>query len=53
VIASFRQPFDLLAETAVTAARAAADKGAKSAKNEIWLGISDSNFHVQSENSSL
>jgi hypothetical protein len=53
VIATFRQPFDLLAETAVTAARAAADDGAKSAKTEIWLAISDSNFGVQSEDSSL
>jgi hypothetical protein len=44
VIATFRQPFDLLAETAVTAARAAADDGAKSAKTEIWLAIEDSNL---------
>jgi hypothetical protein len=39
VIATFRQPFDLLAETAVTAARAAANDGAESAKTEIWLGM--------------
>jgi hypothetical protein len=41
VIATFRQPFDLLAETAVTAARAAADHGAKSSKTEIWLPFLD------------
>jgi site-specific DNA recombinase len=38
VVAAFRQPFDLLAETAVSAARAAADETAKTAKTEIWLG---------------
>jgi hypothetical protein len=53
VVATFHQPFDLLAETAVSAARAAADETAKSAKTEIWLGRSDSNFDVQSEKSSL
>ena len=39
VVATFRQPFDLLAETAVSAARAAAAETAKSAKTEIWLGM--------------
>jgi site-specific DNA recombinase len=39
VVANFRQPFDLLAETAVSAARAAATQSAKSAKTEIWLGM--------------
>jgi site-specific DNA recombinase len=43
VVATFRQPFDLLAETAVAAARAAADVTAKTAKSEIWLGDLDSN----------
>jgi DNA invertase Pin-like site-specific DNA recombinase len=38
VVATFRQPFDLLAETAMTAAHAEADKTAKTAKTEIWLG---------------
>jgi site-specific DNA recombinase len=38
VVATFRQPFDLLAETAVSAARAAAGETAKTAKTEIWLG---------------
>jgi site-specific DNA recombinase len=43
VVAIFRQPFDLLVETAVAAARAAADETAKTAKTEIWLGDLDSN----------
>jgi site-specific DNA recombinase len=38
VVATFRQPFDLLAETTLTAARAAAGETAKTAKTEIWLG---------------
>ena len=37
VVATFRQPFDLLAETAVSAARVAADGTAESTKTEIWL----------------
>jgi hypothetical protein len=37
VVASFRQPFDLLVETAFTAARARAFESAKTAKIEIWL----------------
>src|SRR5690606_12158693 len=41
VVATFRQPFDLLAETASIAACAAAADQAKSAKNEIWLGNLD------------
>jgi site-specific DNA recombinase len=43
VVATFRQPFDLLAETAVTATRVAASETAKTAKTEIWLGDLDSN----------
>jgi hypothetical protein len=35
VVATFRQPFDLLAETAASAARAAVGQ---TAKTEIWLG---------------
>ncbi len=42
--ATFRQPFDLLAETTAIAARSAADGGANSAKSEIWLGDPDSNW---------
>ena len=38
VFATFRQPFDMLAETATAAARIERDESAKSAKNEIWLG---------------
>ncbi len=38
VVATFRQPFDILAETATAAARVEAGKNAKSAKSEIWLG---------------
>lgn len=33
----FRQPFDMLAETATTVARVEAGECAKSAKSEIWL----------------
>jgi site-specific DNA recombinase len=39
VVATFRQPFDLLAETAVNAARAAASERPELAKTEIWLGM--------------
>ena len=38
VAATFRQPFDLLAETTAIAASAAAEDQAKATKNEIWLG---------------
>ena len=43
VVATFRQPFDMLAETATAAARVEAGESAKSSKNEIWLGDLDSN----------
>jgi site-specific DNA recombinase len=43
VVATFRQPFELLAETATTVARIEAGEKAKSAKSEIWLGDLDSN----------
>ena len=43
VVATFRQPFDLLAESASAAARIGAGETAKSAKTEIWLGDLDSN----------
>jgi len=36
--ATFRQPFDLLAETTAIAARQEAATMVNSAKNEIWLG---------------
>jgi site-specific DNA recombinase len=38
VVATFRQPFDQLAETVVSASRAAVGGKAKTAKTEIWLG---------------
>ena len=38
VVANFRQPFDLLAETNAIAARAVPGETAKLAKTEIWLG---------------
>lgn len=38
VVATFRQPFDMLAETATAAAHIEAAERAKSAKSEIWLG---------------
>jgi site-specific DNA recombinase len=43
VVAAFRQPFDMLAETTTAAARAEAGESAKLSKNEIWLGDLDSN----------
>jgi len=38
VVATFRQPFDLLAEKAALAWQAGAGETAKTAKTEIWLG---------------
>jgi DNA invertase Pin-like site-specific DNA recombinase len=38
VFATFRKPFDLLAETAVSASRVTAGEMAKKTKTEIWLG---------------
>ncbi len=43
VVATFRQPFDMLAETTTAASRAKTDEAVKSAKTEIWLGNLDSN----------
>ena len=43
VVATFRQPFDMLAETATAAAHVRAGERTKSAKSEIWLGDLDSN----------
>jgi site-specific DNA recombinase len=43
VVATFRQPFDMLAETVMSAARIGANDTPKSSKNEIWLGDLDSN----------
>lgn len=38
VIATFRQPFDILTETTSIAARLSAGSRLNSSKNEIWLG---------------
>ena len=43
VVAAFRQPCDLLAETTAIAARSSIDKDDNYSKNEIWLGNLDSN----------
>ena len=43
VVATFRQPFDMLAETVTATAHVGAGDKAKSAKTEIWLGDLDSN----------
>ena len=37
-VATFRQPFDMLAETATAAARVEAEERAESSKTEIWPG---------------
>ena len=39
VVATFRQPFDLLAQTTAIAIRSAADETTKSARTEIWLAF--------------
>ena len=43
VVATFRQPFDLLAETTTIASLSGGNDGGNSAKSEIWLGNLDSN----------
>ncbi len=43
VVATFRQPFDILVETVASATRIEAGESARSAKSEIWLGDLDSN----------
>lgn len=43
VVATFRQPFDLLSKTTAIAGRREAGSTANSAKSEIWLGDLDSN----------
>jgi site-specific DNA recombinase len=44
VVATFRQPFDLLAETTAIVARQNAGDITNSAKRENWLGDQDSNL---------
>ena len=43
VVATFREPFDLLAETTAIAARSAVSKTPNLTKSEIWLPGPDSN----------
>jgi len=38
VVTTFREPFDLLAQTATNSAQLGTGEKFKSAKNEIWLG---------------
>ena len=52
MVATYRQPFDLLAETAATATRAAAGDTPKTAKTEIWLGQEDSNLDRRNRSAS-
>jgi len=47
VVATFRQRFDLLAETTAIAARHGAGNTAKSSKSKIWLHTEDSNSELQ------
>jgi site-specific DNA recombinase len=49
VVATFRQPFDLLAETTTIAAGSKTSKGTTSSKSEIWLGNLDSNQDRRSQ----
>jgi site-specific DNA recombinase len=49
VVATFRQPFDLLAKTTAIAARHAAGNTAKRAKSEFWPGDLDSNQDRRSQ----
>ena len=44
VVPTFRQPFDLLAESTAIAASSRVGNGGNSSKNEIWLGNQDSNL---------
>ena len=53
VIATFRQPFDLLAQTAAIATHAAAISDSNSVKSEIWLGDLDSNQDSRSQKSDV
>ena len=54
VVATFRQPFDLLAETTAMVARQTAGDAAGQAKRESWLGRQDSNLGmVESKSTAL
>jgi hypothetical protein len=56
VVSTFRQPFDMLAETVTAAAHVGEGDGAESAKTEIWLPFLNiywlSNFSVTRSSSS-
>ena len=43
MVATFREPFDMLAEAVTAAARIEAGENPKASKSEIWLGDLDSN----------
>ncbi len=49
VVATFKQPFDLLAETATIAALSSSNGGGNPTKSEIWLGNLDSNQDRRSQ----
>jgi site-specific DNA recombinase len=49
VVATFRQPFDLLSEKTAIASRSGGNNGGNSAKSEIWLGNLDSNQGYRSQ----
>ena len=49
VVATFCQPFDLLAETTVNDARSMAAANGNSSRNDIWLGDQDSNLDPRSQ----
>ena len=50
VIATFRQPFDLLAKTVADEAHVNAEDNANLTENEIWLGRLDSNQGSRDQN---
>ena len=46
MVATSRNPFDLLAESAASASRIGTEETAKTAKTDIWLGLEDSNSRI-------
>ena len=54
VVATFKQPFDLLAETATIATLSGSNGGGNPTKSEIWLGREDSNLrYTESKSDAL
>jgi hypothetical protein len=47
VVATFREPFDMLAETTVNSNRLESGVTFKAAKTEIWLGLCGSNNRLE------